>query len=120
MWGRDVGAEALIAVADLRARLRDREGERGALRSLWARHPLSPLAAHAERRLKGQALPAELVVNRAEVLVESHRNQQAMKALDPVMPGLKLPDPLACRAHFIYGKALRKERLHTRAIQVLQ
>jgi soluble lytic murein transglycosylase len=120
MWGRDVGAEALIAIADLRARLKDREGERAALRSLWARHPLSPLAAHAERRLKGQKMASELVVDRAEVLVESHRNQQAVKVLEPVLPALKLPDPLACRAHFLHGKALRKERLHTRAIQALQ
>lgn len=120
MWGRDVGAEALIASADLRARLKDREGERRALRSLWARHPLSPLAAQAERRLRGRKMPPELVVARAEVLVESHRNQQAMKVLDPKLPALKLPAPLACRAHFLYGKALRKERLHTRAIQVLQ
>src|SRR5262249_13809381 len=53
-------------------------------------------------------------------LVESHRSQQGMTALDPLLPQLKLPDPLACKARFIYGKALRKERLHTRAIQVLQ
>jgi len=120
LWGRDVAAEALIATAELKARLKDREGEREALIALWSKHPLSRLAEVAQRRLNGQRPKVEAVVARAEVLVESHRNQQGMAALDPHLPQLKLPSPLACKAHFIYGKALRKERLHTRAIQALQ
>ncbi|HVE85208.1 MAG TPA: transglycosylase SLT domain-containing protein [Myxococcales bacterium] len=120
LWGRDVAAEALIATAELRARLKDRDGERQALTALWARHPLSQLASLAARRLGGAPPPLESAVTRAEILVESHRNQQGMAVLDPLLPKLQLPSPLGCKARFIYGKALRKERLHTRAIQVLQ
>jgi peptidoglycan lytic transglycosylase len=120
LWGRDVAAEALIATGELKAKLKDKSGERESLFALWSKHPLSRLADLAQRRLGGAKPSLEAVVTRAEVLVESHRNQQGMAALDPYLPQLKLPAPLACKAHFIYGKALRKERLHTKAIQVLQ
>jgi len=120
LWGRDVAAEALIATGELKAKMKDKAGEREALFALWSKHPLSRLADLAQRRLNGAKPSLEAVVARAEVLVESHRNQQGMAALDPYLPQLKLPAPLACKAQFIYGKALRKERLHTKAIAVLQ
>ncbi|HEY8208911.1 MAG TPA: transglycosylase SLT domain-containing protein [Myxococcaceae bacterium] len=120
LWGRDVAAEALIATAELKAKLKDKQGERESLNALWSKHPLSRLADLAQRRMNGWKPPLESVVARAEVLVESHRNQQGMAALDPYLQQLTLPAPLACKAQFIYGKALRKERLHTKAIQVLQ
>ncbi len=118
-WGRDVGAEGLIALADLLRQTKRPESERGALIRLWTLHPLSPLSAQAERRLKASTLPVEARLARAEQLIEAHRNRRGRALLEPLAPTLKLPDAFACRAHFAYGKALRKERLHARAIQIL-
>jgi soluble lytic murein transglycosylase len=119
MFGRNVGAEALIATADIALEKKDRAREREVLWQLWARHPLSPLTKQAERRLKGIKAPVEAQVARAEQLIELHRNKQGLTALEPLLPTLKLPDALACRAHFAYGKGMRKERQHTKAISTL-
>ncbi|MBU8897390.1 transglycosylase [Corallococcus sp. H22C18031201] len=118
-WGRNVGAEALIATADLAVEKKDRAAEREALWRLWATQPLSPLAKQAEKRLKGVTPPLEAKVARAEQFLELNRNKQGLTLLEPLLPQLKLPDTLACRAHFAFGKGQRKERQHTRAIQVL-
>lgn len=119
-WGRDVGAEALLTVAGLAAERKDPKGEQEALLTLWARHPRADAASEAEKRLGGLAkIPIEAKVTRAEVLVELHRNRPGLDVLEPLLPKLALPDPLACRARFIAGKALRKERLHTKAIELL-
>lgn len=118
-WGRDIAAEAMLAIADLARAARDARREEEALVELWSRHPLSPLAAQAERRLKGRKVPREAVVARGERLVDAHRNALGRGVLEPLLPKLKPPDPLACRAHFSFGKALRKERSHSRAIEVL-
>jgi soluble lytic murein transglycosylase len=115
-WGRDVGAEALLALAALAHDEGDAPGETEALTRLWSTHPRSPLAAQAEARLGGAAkLPASATVARAEALVEAHQNRQGIDLVAPLLPKLKLPDPLACRAHFIHAKGLRKEREHTQA-----
>jgi soluble lytic murein transglycosylase len=119
MFGRNVGAEALIATADIAAEKKDRERERAALWQLWARYPLSPLTKQAERRLKGMKAPVEAQVMRGEQLIELHRNKQGLTVLEPLLPTLNLPEPLACRAHFAFGKGMRKERQHTRAISTL-
>jgi soluble lytic murein transglycosylase len=119
MFGRNVGAEALIATADIAAEKKDREGERAALWRLWAQYPLSPLTKQAERRLKGLKAPVEAQVMRGEQLIELHRNKQGLTVLEPLLPTLKLPEPLACRAHFAFGKGMRKERQHSRAISTL-
>ncbi|WP_041792477.1 transglycosylase SLT domain-containing protein [Stigmatella aurantiaca] len=118
-FGRSVGAEALMATADIAAEKKDREHEREALWKLWARYPLSQLTKQAERRLKGLKPPLEAQVARAEQLIELHRNKQGLTALEPLLPSLNLPEPLACRAHFAFGKGMRKERQHTRAIAAL-
>ncbi|WP_225413496.1 transglycosylase SLT domain-containing protein [Stigmatella hybrida] len=118
-FGRSVGAEALLATADIAVEKKDREREREALWKLWARYPLSPMTKQAERRLKGLKPPLEAQVARAEQLIELHRNKQGLTALEPLLPTLKLPEPLACRAHFAFGKGMRKERQHTRAIATL-
>ncbi len=118
-WGRNVGAEALMARADIAAEKKDKAAEQKALWALWGRHPLSSLAAQAEKRLKGVKPPDEAKVTRGEQLVELHRNKPGLTVLEPLVGALKLPDALACRAHFAYGKGMRKERQHTRAIQVL-
>jgi soluble lytic murein transglycosylase len=123
-WGRDVGAEALIATADLSREAKDGEGEKEALAKLWSLHPRSPLAALAEKRLappagKATSRTSEAMVARAEVLLDQHLNQESVDLIAPLLPALKLPDPLACRAHFAHGKAHRKLRLHTKAIAAL-
>lgn len=118
-WGRDLGAEALLAMADLAAGRKDREAERTALERLWSGHPFSPLSRQAEARLKGKARSPEVLVARGEALVDAHRNRQGLRVLEPLVERLALPDPLACRAHFAYGKGLRKERRHTEAAAVL-
>lgn len=118
-WGRDLGAEALIALADLFRETRRPELERSALIDLWTLHPLSPLAARAEGRLKMATLAIEARVIRAEQLIEAHRNRGGLALLEPFAFKLKLPDPIACRAQFAYGKAQRKERRHAKAIRAL-
>lgn len=118
--GRDVAAEALLALADLAAARKEVAPEREALVRLWAEHPLSPLAALAERRLVGAAAPSVAEqVTRAETLIDAHRNQKGIDLLSPLLPKLVLPEAVACRAHFALGKALRKERQHTKAIASL-
>jgi len=119
LWGRDVGAEALVTQADLARARRDAEAERRALLALWSNHPRSPLSAQAERRLGRAAIPPAAVVARAEALVELHRNRQGLDLVRTVTSHLALPEPLACRARFVEGRALRKERRHTEAQEVL-
>ncbi len=119
LFGRNVGAEALLSVADIAAEKKDRVHEREALWRLWSLYPLSPLTKQADRRLKGTKPPLEAQVARAEQLIELHRNKQGLTVLEPLLATLKLPDPLACRAHFAYGKGQRKERNHTKAIATL-
>jgi soluble lytic murein transglycosylase len=116
---RDFGAEALWAIADLAKRDGKRDQEKEALVRIWSRHPLSSFASKAVSRLGAAPTAPEAVVDRAELLVEAHRNRDGMRMLEPLLPKLLLPDPLACRARFVLGKALRKERAHTRAQQVL-
>ncbi len=118
-WGRDVGAEALLALADLERGRKQRDAEREALLRLWALHPLSSQARAAEARLDLAKVPLDRHVDRAETLVDAHRNRAGSVHLEPLLPKLVLPDPLACRAHFIFGKAMRKEREHSRAIAAL-
>ncbi len=119
-WGRDLGAEALIATADLQKKKKDRAGEQAALVALWSKHPLSPLADQAMKRLGSAAkIPDEAKVARGEALVEAHRNKAGLDALEPLLAKHPLPDALGCRAQFTYGKGLRKERRHTEAIRFL-
>ena len=118
-WGRDIGAEALAALADLLRERRNFAQERAALVKLWTMHALSPLSNQAERRLGLASLPVELRLARAEQLIEAHRNRRGLALLQPIVSKLKLPDPVACRAQFAYGKALRKERQHTKAVSAL-
>jgi soluble lytic murein transglycosylase len=118
-WGRDLGAEALVALAELFRETKKVELERSALIKLWTLHPLSPLAAQAERRLNVASLTIEARLIRAEQLIEAHRNRRGLALLEPFASKLKLPDSIACRAQFAYGKALRKERQHLKAIRAL-
>ncbi|QDF01793.1 transglycosylase SLT domain-containing protein [Myxococcus xanthus] len=112
--------KALLAICDLARAQGQYNAEHRALLEVWATSPLSNEARRAEKRLKGLPLPLKWRVRRAEALVELHRNHAGMALLDKVLPHLEMPDELACRAHLTYGRALRKERKHRRAIDVLE
>lgn len=118
--GRSLTAEALLTAADLHAELKDVAAEREALLELYSAHPLSAPADLAEKRLRRVKISRELQVARAELLIEAHRNASGVKALKPLIPQLKLPGEWACRAHFAYGKAFRKQRMHSKAIAALK
>ncbi|MFN0062408.1 MAG: transglycosylase SLT domain-containing protein [Myxococcaceae bacterium] len=117
-----VGKEALPDVLwELATMLGEGSAERqSVLERLWARFPGTSVAKRAETQLKvaGPSLAAQ--VERAESLIEGHQNRAGRRLLEPLVSKLRLPDPLACRAHFSLGKALRKERSHSRAIEVLR
>ncbi|MFP2924347.1 tetratricopeptide repeat protein, partial [Pyxidicoccus sp. 3LG] len=111
--------KALLAICDLARAQGQYNVEHRALLEVWATSPLSREAQRAALRLKGLPLPIKWRVRRAEALVELHRNHAGMELLNGVLPHVSMPDELACRAHLTYGRALRKERQHRRAIQVL-
>jgi soluble lytic murein transglycosylase len=111
--------QALLATCDLARKQGQYNVEHKALLEVWATSPLSKEAERARRRLAGLPLPLKWRVRRADALVDLHRNYAAMDLLEGVLPHVNLPDPLACNARLIYGEALRKERQHRKAIQVL-
>ncbi len=119
-WGRDLGADALLALADVYAAKKDDKAERETLLKIWSAHPMSPQAVKAEARM---ATPppasAEQKVIRAEGLIDAHRNALGIAILEPMVGALKLPDPVACRAHFALGKGQRKQRNHAKAVELL-
>jgi len=119
-WGRDQGADALLALADIYAAKRDDKAEKETLLKLWAAHPMSPQATRAAARLADPPpASADQKVTRAEALIDAHRNVQGITILEPLVSTLKLPDPLACRAQFALGKGQRKQRAHARAAELL-
>lgn len=119
-WGRNVAAEALLIAADIHAGKGDSKAEGEALLKLWSRHPLSKEAEKIEPRLGDLSkVPQDALVTRAEAFIEAHRNAQGMEIVEPLLPALALPDPLACRAHFVAGKGYRKLRQHAKAIATL-
>lgn len=118
--GREFGMDAYWVMADIAVEKRSVVEEQEALWKLWSLHPLSSQADEARKRLRGAKPSVPTQVARAEQLIELHRNKVGLELLEPLLAKLKLPDPLACRARFAYGKALRKERQHTRAIAELK
>ncbi len=111
--------QALMTTCDLARKQGQYNVEHRALLEVWATSPLSREAERAQRRLQGLPLPTKWKVRRADALVDLHRNNAAMSLLDGVLRSTDLPDPLACNARLIYGEALRKERKHRKAIDVL-
>lgn len=119
-WGRDVGAEALLALAELHQARKDPKAEQQALAALWSKHPLSVQTLRNEKRLLDpDKLPVEVRVTRGEQLIEAHRNAQGQAIVEPLLPSLTMPDPVACRAHLAVGKAQRKQRDHVKAAATL-
>lgn len=117
-WGRDVGAEALLELANLAAARKDKKAEVEAAAKLWSTHPNSPSAKKLDVARVGP-ITDELTVARADALIEVHRNQDGIDLLTPIIGNLKLPDALACRGHFALGKGQRKQRLHAKAVATL-
>ncbi len=119
-WGRDVGSEALLVLADLSAAKKDAKAEQAALLKLWSRHPLAKEAEKAEARLGDlSTVPQDAMITRAEALIDAHRNDRGVAIVEPMVPTMKLPDPLACRAQFALGKGYRKLRQHAKAVATL-
>ncbi|MFT3708272.1 MAG: transglycosylase SLT domain-containing protein [Archangium sp.] len=120
-WGRDVGAEALVALADIAAAKGDSKVETASLEKLWSRHPLSKEAIKAEPRLGDlTALSTDVLIVRAEALIDAHRNKEGIAIVEPIVPTLKaLPDATTCKAQFALGKGYRKLRQHAKAVQTL-
>lgn len=119
-WGRNVGAESLLQLADLSAAKKDSKAEQATLLKLWSRHPMSKEAAKAEARLGDLSkVPVDATVTRAEALIDAHRNLQGITMLEPLVADLKVPDATACRAHFALGKGYRKQRQHAKALPEL-
>ncbi|MBN9684617.1 MULTISPECIES: lytic transglycosylase domain-containing protein [unclassified Corallococcus] len=112
--------KALLAYCDLARAAGQYNAEHRALLEVWATAPLSPEADRAKALLRDLPLPMKWRVRRAEALVEVHQNVAAMNMLARSGPRTELPDELACRAQLTLGRALRKERQHRRAIQVLE
>ncbi|MBJ6759599.1 transglycosylase SLT domain-containing protein [Myxococcaceae bacterium JPH2] len=111
--------KALLTLCDLARTQGLYNVEHRALLEVWATSPLSREGDRARQRLRGLPLPLKWRVRRAEALVELHHNQDAMDLLAHTGPLSPLPDELACRVRLLQGRALRKERQHRRAIQVL-
>jgi soluble lytic murein transglycosylase len=121
-FGRDLGAEATQTLAQLAERHGQTKKAAALYRALWLKHPLSPLAEHAEQRARALGLPAAAAadqVARAELVLAANRNPQAIALLTPLAASLKLKPRAAgsCEAHFALGKVLKKQRRHTEALR---
>jgi soluble lytic murein transglycosylase len=122
-------AEALLLAGRIRARGgADVDFARHAWLECWAAYPLTAEAGDCAKALATLPAPAsappdaESRVRRAEALLEANRNAAARAELDPVLEKLPAPaasEPLACRAHYAYGKALRRERQHSKSMAQL-
>ncbi|OJH37868.1 hypothetical protein BON30_27245 [Cystobacter ferrugineus] len=113
-------AAAWLTIARLARYQADYNGEHRAHLAVWALHPFSKEATAAVKGLRDLPYVPKWKVARAETLLSLHQNREAMDTLGKMLPKLELPDELACRAHFAYGTALRKERKHSHAIRVLR
>jgi soluble lytic murein transglycosylase len=110
-----------MIVADVYLAKKDTTKEKATLAKLWSEHPHAPDAADAASRLGDVAkLSLEAKVARGAALIEANQNASGLAVLEPLLPALKLPEPLACRAHFALGKGYRKQRQHARAVSFLE
>ena len=94
----------------------------------WAGHALAPEAKECRTRLDALPPPNDAPpgeedrLRRAEALLDWNRNEQALveaKRLGEKLPPPGADAPLACRAAFVRGKALRKLRQHAAAAEEL-
>ena len=80
----DLGSAHLVA-GDAQLAAGAREKARAHYRAAWVEHPLSGAAASARERErplgKGEPVPPALLVKRAEILLDAHRNREALDQL---------------------------------------
>ncbi len=112
-----VRRRALLAAARLHQKRVDYAGEHRAMLELWATSPLSREAAAVWERLKELPIPNRWRLRRAESFLAFNDNLEAMRVALQVKTAF--PDEDACRAAYVVGNALRKERQHRRAIAAL-
>jgi len=108
---------ALIAAARLCQKRGDYPGEHRAMLELWATSPLSHEADLVWSRLRELPIPNRWRLVRAESFLSFHDNAEARRLALQVKTAL--PEEHACRAAFVVGNALRKERQHRKAIAAL-
>jgi soluble lytic murein transglycosylase len=125
----DPAPRALLFAGKILAEQADGRGEaRRLFLDCWAGHALSPEAKECRTRL--EALPApdgdppgdEDLLRRAEALLDWNRNDLALaeaRRLGEKLPPPGAGEPMACRAAFVRGKALRKLRQHAAAVEEL-
>jgi soluble lytic murein transglycosylase len=109
--------KALLAAARLYQKQGDYRGEHRAMLELWATSPLSREAEVVWERLRELPIPNKWRLRRAESFLSFHDNAEAMRLALQVKT--LLPDEHACRAAFVVGNALRKERQHRKAVAAL-
>jgi soluble lytic murein transglycosylase len=108
---------ALLAAARLYQKKLDFPGEHRAMLELWATSPLSREAQAVWERLKQLPIPNAWRLRRAESFLSFHDDAEATRLALQVKT--VLPDDHACRAAFVVGKALRKQRQHRKAMAAL-
>jgi soluble lytic murein transglycosylase len=112
-----VRRKALLAAARLCQKRGDYPGEHRAMLELWATSPHSREAEVVWTRLRELPIPNRWRLLRAESFLSFHDNAEAMRLALQVKT--LLPDEHACRAAFVVGNALRKERQHRKAVAAL-
>ncbi len=107
----------------------DQAAARRSFADCWAGHPLAPESKECLERMRALADDAgapptdEMVLRRAEALLEANRNEAAIADLTRYAPRLRAAagaDGLGCRARFIEGRAYRKGRSYAKALDTLR
>jgi soluble lytic murein transglycosylase len=129
---RDPSSDALLLAGRIRASsgsVSEVPWARRAFLECWSAHPLAPAAALCLSEMRnlpspGNADPSpEERLRHAEALLDANRNVPALADLDEIVTRLPPPGPgeaLACRAASARGRAYRRMRQHTRAIETLR
>jgi soluble lytic murein transglycosylase len=142
--GRDLGAESLWLLAEIDEENGNASAAAQHYLAVWLRHPLAAPAETARHqavllmaRLKPEEARSlkpgsEALLGRGELLLDANHNATALDQIRMISNQLPLsgevtgdggesqPSPLACRARFDLGKALRKLRKHDAAILALR
>jgi soluble lytic murein transglycosylase len=115
----EIRSEALWALANAYDKAHRRADARATLLKLWAMGPRFGLAAAAGSRLAGN-IPPEAHVEHAEAVLNANFGASARAELRPILKRFEPPNPVGCYAHFLVGKAWRKERRHAMAVAELK
>ncbi len=111
--------KALMATCDLARKQGLYNVEHRALLEVWATSPLSREAQRAQARLRGLPMPLKWRVRGPRRSWTCTTTSRRWTSSRRCCRSWTCPMSSSCRAHLAYGKALRKERKHRRAIQVL-